>query len=93
MTYFITKHLPQDPEPKPTPPESSLYDLTIPLTMETIVHYSKLDSVVANSTLAIEIQEVMNDWKRFNNVNVTSIVNYDDIDNETNTGDKGSVSF
>ena len=36
--------------------------------------------------------EVMNDWKRFNNVNVTSIVNYDDIDNET-TDDKGSVSF
>ena len=93
MTYFITEHLPQDPEPNPPRPESSLYDLTIPLTMETIVHYSKLDSVVANSTLAIEIQEVMNDWKRFNNVNVTSIVNFDDIDNERNTDDKGSVSF
>ena len=43
----------------------------------------------ATSTLAIEIQEIMNDWKRFDDVNVTSIDDYDD--NETS--DEGSVYF
>ena len=57
--------------------------------MEIIVHYSKSDSMVATSTLDIEIQEIINDWKRFHDVNVTSIHDYDD--NETNASDKGSV--
>ena len=58
--------------------------------MKIIVHYNESDSMVAKSTLAIEIKEIMNDWKRFNDVNVTSIGDYDD--NETNTS-KGSVYF
>ena len=58
--------------------------------MNIIVHYNESDSMVAKSTLAIEIQEIMNDWKRFNDVNVTSIGDYDD--NETRS-DEGSVYF
>ena len=46
--------------------------------------------MVAKSTLTIEIQEIMNDWKRFHDVNVTSIDDYDD--NETRS-DEGSVHF
>ena len=58
--------------------------------MKIIVHYNESDSMVAKSTLAIEIQEIMNDWKRFHDVNVTSIDDYDD--NETRS-DEGSVHF
>ena len=61
--------------------------LTIPMGMKIIVYYS--NSSVEN--LAIEIKEVMNDWKRFNNVTVTSISDFSDSDNETSTRDKGSV--
>ena len=58
--------------------------------MNIIVHYNESDSMVAKSTLTIEIQEIMNDWKRFHDVNVTSIDDYDD--NETRS-DEGSVHF
>ena len=98
-TYFITKDIQPPPDPSSqvlveSRIEPSLNRLTIPLKMEIIVHYLKSDSMVATSTLGIEIQEIMNDWKRFDDVNdddvnVTSIDDYDD--NETS--DEGSVYF
>ena len=93
-TYFITKDIQPPPDPSSqvlveSRIEPSLHRLTIPLKMEIIVHYLKSDSMVATSTLGIEIQEIMNDWKRFDDVNVTSIDDYDD--NETS--DEGSVYF
>ena len=91
MTYFITKHLPSQPDPEPpvlqVPVPRVLDKLTIPMGMKIIVYYA--NSSVEN--LAIEIKEVMNDWKRFNNVTVTSISDFSDSDNETSTRDKGSV--
>ena len=90
MTYFITKHLPSQPDPEP-PVLPRVDKLTIPMGMKIVVNYSKSHSRVAISNLSNEIKDIMNDWKRFNNVTVTVIPDFNDSDNETSTRDKGSV--